>query len=169
MVGVEIIKDTGASQSNLINLPCEILRKIICKCDIESFVIINKSCRMIYSLHLSRLLIPWRIEGIGESDSSFSIKTRQRYAAFDRTRGPLYCMYDLIVQLSIIIGDVVIWDYYEVNQHDFIYLLLRQSERPWYSIINPIKLRERSRLFFEKIPTQYHRTIMNSLLLRALI
>ena len=154
---------------NFINLPVEILRKIICYCDINTFIKINKSCRMIYSFHLMRLLIPWGIEGLCSKSGSLSMNARKRYAIFDRKRGPLYCMYDLIVQLSLIIGDVVIWDYHEVNQHDFVYLLLQQSEKPWYSIVNPIKIRERSRLYFEKIPIQYHKDIMKSLSLRALI
>jgi len=160
---------SGTINTNFIDFPSELLRKIICECDIDTFIIINKSCRMIYSLHLMRLLIPWGIEGICTKYDSLSMNTRKRYAAFDRKRGPLYCMYDLIVQLSQIIGDVVIWDYHEVNQHDFVYLLLQQSEKPWYSIVNPIKIRERSRLYFEKIPIQYHKDIMKSLSLRALI
>ena len=153
----------------LLRLPDEILRKIICKLPIENFNMINMSCSRIRSFNLTRLLIPWGLEGICNKTEELSPYTRMRYARMDEQRGPLYCMYDLIAQLSIIIGDFTLWDYHNANEHDFLYLMLRAAEKPWYSIANPIRIRERKRLQLDNISTIYHKQIIKSWRLRALL
>lgn len=149
--------------------PNEILRKIICMLPINLFMMINKSCKHMYHMDLKKLLIPWGIEGICNKNETISSSIRQRYLHVDRKRGPLYCMYYLLSQIAIINGDFCKWDNYDTNQHDFIYLLLLASETPWYSITNPLRIKERSLLKLNSIPSAYHSKIMKRLNLRALL
>jgi len=155
--------------TNILSLPDEVLRNIICKLPIDSFTKISISCVRLDGLRLTKLLIPFRIDGIGAPDETLSSRDRRRYSLTDKKRGPLYCMYDTLAQLAIIIGDFCMWDYYDVNQHDFIYLMLRTAQKPWHLIINPLHLQERSRLTFDNIALRYHCSILNSLTLRALV
>jgi hypothetical protein len=155
--------------TNILLLPDEILRKIICILPINLFMMVNTSCSQLYYLKLNKLLLPWGIEGICTKDETLSPYTRRRYARMDRQRGVLYCMYDLIGQLAIIIGDCARWDQYNVNQHDYVYLMLRASQNQWYSITTPLRINERARLKLDSIPPVFHRDIMKSWTLRALL
>jgi len=155
--------------SLLDKLPEELLRKIICMLPINSFIHISLINKKINSLHLLHLLIPWGIDGICSRNDEPSPILLHRYAKFNRKRGPLYTMYDTRAQLARIIGDFCIWDRYDTNRHDFIYLMLRAAAIPWYSMDDSLHLQERSRLVFDKIPKTYHREIMKSMTLRALL
>lgn len=151
-------------------LPDEILRKIICMLPIASFIYICLINKRINGLDLLHLLIPWGIEGICyRNEEAISPRARHRYAKFNKRRGSLYTMYDTIAQLARVIGDFCAWDQHDTNQHDFIYLMLRAVDKPWYSMVDPLHLQERSRLVLDKIPKRYHRDIMKSMTLRALL
>ena len=155
--------------TNILLLPDEILRKIICILPINLFVMINTSCSHLYYLKLNKLLLPWGLEGICKGDETLSPYTRRRYARMDNQRGVLYCMYDLIGQLALIIGDFTIWDHYEVNQRDFVYLMLRTSQTQWNKVASPLHTNERTLLKLNSIPRVFHRDIMKSWTLRALL
>ena len=169
---IDTIDDTIKNDEpyRLDKLPDEILRKIICMLPIDSFINIAQINKKITNLRLPHLLIPWGIEGICyRNDEAISPLVRHRYAKFNRKRGPLYTMYDTRAQLARIIGDFCIWDRYDTNRHDFIYRMLRAAAIPWYSLDDSLHLQERSRLVFDKIPKTYHREIMKSMTLRALL
>ena len=154
---------------NILVLPEEILRKIICILPITLFMMMNKSCTRLYNLKLNKLLIPWGIEGICKKDETLSPHTRRRYARMDKQRGELFCMYDLISQIAIIIGDFTVWDNFDVNLHDFIYLLITSRETPFHNLSSPLRYKERTRLKLDSIPSVFHRDIMKSMTLRALL
>ena len=154
----------------LSNLPNELIRKIMTSLPIDPFIIVVKSCKRINHMNLHRLLLGWALEGICSKDEDLSYEMRQKYITMDRKRGTLYCMYDLIRQIAILIGDNCSWDNYDTHQHDFIYLLLCEVNKPWYLYTTGTAYeKERRRLNDLNIPVHYHRRIMKSLQLRALL
>lgn len=154
----------------LSNLPDELIRKIMTSLPMHHFILIVKSCKHINHMQLHRLLLGWGLEGICGKNDELSGRMRRKYIEMDRKRGPLYCMYDLIQQIAILIGDNCSWDSYDTNNHDFIYRLLCEVNKPWYLYTRGGAYdKERKRLYDNNIPVQYHKSIMQSLLLRALL
>ena len=86
----------------------------------------------------------------------------------DRNKGPLYCMYDMIYNLSKFIGDKCKWDEWNVYNRDILYKLMVMAYNKNY-LLHLGKSNERDMLKARNIPDYYISRIMNSLSLRALL
>lgn len=149
-------------------LPDEIIRMIINKLPEDKLVYTNLTCQSIYRLKLSSLLLGWYLESTLPINYTSSRQQIIRGNIIDRKKGPLYCMYDMIYNLSKLIGDVCIWDKWDVIQKDILYRLLVLAHDKEY-LLNMGKQNERKILISRNIPDYYISKIMNSLSLRALL
>jgi len=154
---------------NLLYLSDELLRHIICSLDIADFVSINISCRHIFRLNLCHMLIGCGIEGLSTRYIESIVHNRRRYNVMDHARGALFCMYSYLVQIAIMIGDITKWDYYNMNQRDFVYLLIGNHSQLNYCGKSAPKSNERKILHLSKIGSEYHTDIMSSMILRAIL
>ena len=157
----------------LINLPHELLTKIICTLPIKSFNRINTTCQEIYCLKLNQYLVPIGISGVPNITNITNPNTIYQDVKIDqqlcRQRGPLYCMYDMIAQLERMQNMYTVHDFNDVNQHDYIFRLLFYTEYYVYLSSNSLRTIHRKILKLDNIDSIYHKDILSSKLLSGLI
>lgn len=163
----------------LISLPRELLCKIICNLPYKSFNHVNISCTTIHSYNLNQFLIPYGLSGISGFNSQHALTSNHHDTELlqdikndqylSRQRGPLYCMYDMIAQLELMLYNWSIYDYHDVNQHDYIFRLLFYSEYYVYFSPNSLRMVHKKHLKLDKIDSRYHESIVSSQLLSALL
>lgn len=106
---------------NLLKIPEELLRKIICYLPPRQFISINNTCKTISNYNLNHLLIPWAIEAlydISDISDNIDIDTRMKdhkkyFKRYNKTHSELSYIiniYDLIDSINRILKIHTRWD-----------------------------------------------------------
>ena len=135
---------------SILELPNEIIRKIITKLDIDHFKLFNTINRYIISFGLNKLLLPWKIEGYYPINKCITYSERLHFYN-NYVYGTPFSdnIYGIIVELNKIIGDYTIYDNNYRNTHE--------SERKLYNTLHNIRV------------ITYNRYIKNNIGVKALI
>ena len=135
---------------SILELPNEIIRKIITKLDTEHFKLFNTINKDIISFGLNKLLLPWKIEGYFPIDKTVPYSQRLHFYN-NYVYGTPFSdnIYEIIVELNRIVGDYTIYDHNYRNTHN--------SERKLYNTLHNIR------------GIKYNRYIKNNIRVKALI
>lgn len=135
---------------SILELPNEIIRKIITKLDIDHFKLFNIINKDILSLGLNKLLLPWKIEGYFPINKTVPYSQRLHFYNNYIYGTPFNDnIYEIIVELNRIIGDYTIYDHNYTNTYG--------AERKLYYILHNIR------------GIKYNRYIKDNLRVKALI
>ena len=135
---------------SLLELPTEIIRKIITTLDTDHFKLFNTINQNIISLGLNKLLLPWKIEGYYSINKTITYSERinfyNNYVYGTPFRDTIY---EMIVELNKIIGDYTMYDNNYSDPH--------ARERKQYRLLHNIN------------GITYNRYIKNNINVKALI
>ena len=134
----------------ILELPNEIIRKIITKLDIDHFKLFNTINRDIISFGLNKLLLPWKIEGYFPINKIVPYSQRLDFYNNYVCGTPFSDnMNEIIIELNRIVGDYTIYDHNYSNTH--------MCERKLYNTLHNIR------------GITYNRYIKNNIRVKALI
>jgi hypothetical protein len=135
---------------SILELPDEIIRKIICSLPPKMYISFNIVNKDIISFGLNKLLLPWKIEGYFPINKTVTYSQRLDFYNNYVCGTPFSDnINEIIIELNRIVGDYTIYDHNYSNTH--------MCERKLYNTLHNIR------------GITYNRYIKNNIRVKALI
>lgn len=131
-------------------LPDEIIRKIICELNVNNFIMMININWYIKHMNLSKLLLPWRLEGYYGINYYVSIKERKDlYTDFINKINFIDMVNYITIEINKIMGDYTFYDHnFEIG---------KRFEKKLYKKL------------FNINPVKYNRYLKDNLTIKAVI